>query len=132
MSLIETIRETEHLAFAGRMGFPEVVARLSAEGVERYCADLDALRKTFHTASGVTIEELRLTEPPAIAQAFSPDAVIKALEAIKQGQIQYPEFLRRIMAGGCICYLVFLAGRKTIYFGRHGDFHVEDFNAPKQ
>jgi len=30
-----------------------------------------------------------------------------------------------------VLYWVFLDGRKAIYFGRRGEFHVENFPAPK-
>jgi hypothetical protein len=31
------------------------------------------------------------------------------------------------MAAGTASYSVYLNGRKAIYFGRNGDFHVEPF-----
>ena len=37
--------------------------------------------------------------------------------------------LRRVMAAGTTSYSVYLNGRKAIYFGRNGDFHVEPFPA---
>jgi hypothetical protein len=35
------------------------------------------------------------------------------------------------MAAGTTGYWVFLAGRKVIYFGRKGDFHIEEFPGSK-
>jgi hypothetical protein len=31
------------------------------------------------------------------------------------------------MAAGCVGYFVQIAGRRAIYFGRNGEFHVEQF-----
>jgi hypothetical protein len=35
------------------------------------------------------------------------------------------------MADGTAAYQTFLTGKKVIYFGRKGEFHVEEFPRPK-
>jgi uncharacterized protein YbcV (DUF1398 family) len=115
-------------AFAGRMTFPETVGRMLEIGVERYDADLTRLEKTHYGVDGAThLEAMPLTEVPAVPVEFSAGAVQAAIEAIRERQIEYPEFLRRVMAAGTASYSVYLNGRKAIYFGRNGDFHVEPF-----
>ena len=53
--------------------------------------------------------------------------VMAAIGAIQQGQIRYREFCARIAASGCVGYLVSLAGRRAVYYGRTGETHVEYF-----
>lgn len=122
------IQECTKGSFESTMTFPEVVQRLSAAGVERYEVDLIRLEKTCYGRSGETEREpLPLQEPPAVAERFSEAGVKQALHAVQQREIEYPEFLRRILAAGATGYSVFLEGRRAIYFGRLGDFHVEPF-----
>ena len=61
------------------------------------------------------------------AAAFSADGVAAAVKAIQQQQIQYREFCRRIAQAGCVAYIVSLAGRRAVYYGRTGDSYVELF-----
>jgi uncharacterized protein YbcV (DUF1398 family) len=70
---------------------------------------------------------LPLAAPPPIGERFAEREVQQAIAAIQRREIEYPEFLRRIMAAGTTSYAVFLKGRKAVYFGRYGDFHVEPF-----
>lgn len=121
------IEECTRLSFEGA-GFPEVVRRLGAAGVERYTADLVRLEKTYYGASGDTIADaLPLEDPPAIGAGFAESGVRESLGAIQRREIGYAEFLRRIMAAGTAGYMVFLGGRRAVYFGREGDFYVERF-----
>ncbi|WP_165235793.1 DUF1398 family protein [Aquisphaera insulae] len=115
-------------AFAGRLTFPETVSKMLETGVERYDADLTRLETMHYGVDGTThLEPMPLTNIPEVPDEFSSGAVQAAIEAIRERQIDYPEFLRRVMAAGTASYSVFLNGRKAIYFGRNGDFHVEPF-----
>lgn len=126
------LHECVRLAFEDRMTFPETVKRLLGDGVERYRADLVRLEKTYYAPDGQThVERLPLTDTPAIAEQLSTDGVKDALLAIQSRKIDYPEFLRRIMAAGTTTYSVYLLGKRAIYFGRLGDFHVEHFPGSK-
>ena len=76
-----------------------------------------------------------LPQAAEIADTFSADAIVVALEAIRERRIDYPQFLREIMEAGSVQYAVYLTGHKAIYFGRRGEFHVENFppeKVPKQ
>jgi uncharacterized protein YbcV (DUF1398 family) len=112
-----------------RMSFPEVVARLSAIGVERYHADLSRAEKTFYMPDGASFIAASKPVTGVAARDFSADGVSAAIQAIQQRQIDYMEFCRRIVAAGCVDYTVSLTGRRAIYSGRTGDFHVERFPA---
>jgi uncharacterized protein YbcV (DUF1398 family) len=112
-----------------RLSFPQVVMMLNEVGVERYHTDMQRAEKTYYMPNG----ESRVVPMKAIkpAQAFSAAGVEAAVRAIQAGKIQYIEFCDRIAAAGCVDYVVSLAGRRAIYFGRTGDSHVEPFPAAK-
>lgn len=121
------IEECKRLSF-NDAGFPEVIQRLGATGVERYTADLVRLEKTYYGIAGdSTADALPLEDPPAIGGDFVEAEVRQAIASSQRREIGYAEFLRRVMAAGTASYMVFLNGRRAIYFGRNGDFHVERF-----
>lgn len=122
------ILECNRLAFLDQMTFPQSLAELGKIGVERYFADLVRMEKIHYSACGDSLAEpMPLTDAPEIADQFSSEAVVAALRASQQKKIDYPQFLRQIMSAGCVMYWVFLTGRKAIYLGRTGEFHVENF-----
>ena len=122
------LKECNVLAFQNKITFPETVKRLAMTGVERYCADLMKLEKIYYTVEGEShVEALPLHKPPQVALQYSQNGVKEALAAIQSAQIDYPEFLRRIMASGIVYYDIFINGRKAIYTSRNGEFYVENF-----
>ena len=128
----KVLEECEVLAFENKVSFPEVVKRLAQTGVERYCADLVRLEKFYYSADGGTLTQVMpLKNAPKIGDSFLANQVKDAIDAIQQVQIDYPEFIKRIMKAGVVYYDVFIAGRRVIYTGRNGDFHVEHFPAGK-
>lgn len=119
----EVLAETQ----AGKLIFPEVVRRLLEVDVESYFCNLATGDETFYTRDGQTHVE-KMTVPLApIAEQFSLPGVIAAIRGAQTDTIRYPEFVKRAAAAGVIAYWSFLTGRKVIYFGRQGDFHVEEF-----
>lgn len=63
----------------------------------------------------------------AVAEGFDADAVQATVKAIQRGEFLYPEFLRRIMAAGCVGCFTQISGRRVQYVGRTGDTYVEPF-----
>jgi len=125
------MRDTITKSLDGTMAFPEIVGLLMAEGVERYHADLERLEKTFYMPDGSTHVERMAIEPLAIGEDFDVTAVkATILDSQINGQ-KYPDFLRRVTAAGSTDYFVYLNGKKAIYFGRNGDFHIEEFPGTK-
>lgn len=114
-----------------RTTFPEVVAALAAVGVERYHTDLVRGETTYyipgHLPGG---ESERVPGKPASghpAAVFSAAGVADSVRAIQTGTIRYREFCERVMQAGCVGWMVFLAGKRVVYYGRTGDSHVEWF-----
>ena len=123
----DTIAQCMTLSFSNTP-FPEVVSRLAGAGVRSYDADLIRLRNTYYgAASQAEDEALPLRDAPNVAGPFDKSAVAAAVRAIQHGEIGYADFLHRIMAAGCASYRVFIDGRRVIYFGRDGEFHIEEF-----
>ena len=109
------------------ISFPEVVAKLMHAGVERYHADLRRSERTFYMPNGESFIVGAHPVEGDPAQTFSADDVAAAVKTIQQGKIDYAEFCRRIVAAGCIDYIVSITGSRTTYFGRSGDNYVERF-----
>lgn len=124
---MNTITETHLESGTARIAFPEVVRRLSEAGVESYHADLVRLEKTYYFPNGDTqIEPMSPAETP-IEGPFAADQVLAAIRESQAGTLKYPDFLKRIRQAGTTNYSVYINGRRAIYFGRQGDFHVEQF-----
>jgi uncharacterized protein YbcV (DUF1398 family) len=113
----------------GEIAFPEVVGVMMAEGVESYHADLVRQEETFYARNGETHVERMHISPLAIADEFSGESVVSAIRASQAGESKYPEFLDRVTKAGTTNYVVYLDGRRCIYFGRKGEFHVEEFRS---
>lgn len=121
--LIECTRASDE----ERMSFGQVVTKLIGAGVERYHADLVRSERTYHLPNGeseVVPNAIIETTP---APEFSAAGVEAAVKAIQAGAIQYKAFCERVMAAGCVGYLVSMAGHRVVYYGRTGDNHVEWF-----
>jgi uncharacterized protein YbcV (DUF1398 family) len=110
-----------------RASFPEVVMQLIATGVERYHTDLVRGSKTYYLPNGES--EMVAGDPLTLAAAaeFSAAGVAAAVKSIQGGKIQYKEFCRRIAQAGCVGYIVSVAGKRAVYYGRTGDSYVEWF-----
>src|SRR5262249_37005702 len=128
---VAVMKECKGKSLQGEISFPEVVRRLHGAGVERYHVDLTRDETTYYPPCGES--HVIATDGPreTIAEAFDAAAVEGAVRAIQRGEIIFPEFLRRIMAAGCVGYFTQIAGRRVQYVGRTGDMHVETFPTAK-
>lgn len=114
----------------GTMKFPQIVGMLADAGVERYHADYSRHEKTFYLPDGDShVTTIAMPVPPVSAR-FDAAAVEAAIRASQRGACDYPEFVRRTTAAGCVGYFVQITGRRAIYFGRDGETHVEPFPSP--
>jgi uncharacterized protein YbcV (DUF1398 family) len=123
MVIHEVLAETQ----AGQLIFPEVVRRLLEVGVESYFCDLVTGAETFYLPDGKWYQEKMILPLSPVAEEFSSSDVIAAIRGAQSDTIRYPEFIKHAAAAGVSAYWAFLTGRKVIYFGRKGQFHVEDF-----
>ncbi|WP_411823962.1 DUF1398 family protein [Leptospira sp. 'Mane'] len=124
---IETIKETVNLSLGGKITFPQVVGMLLKEGIESYHVDFVRAENRYYTASGEIYLESVPHKFPIAAKEFSASSVSAIIKKVQAGKINYQEFIEEVMAAGCIYYIAYLAGKRVIYFGREGDFHVEHF-----
>lgn len=112
-----------------RITFPEVVGKLMDVGAERYHTDLVRAEKTYYLPNGESHVVPHAWATHAPAETFSAAGIEAAVRAVQAKQIQYKEFCARIGAAGCVGYVVSLAGRRAVYYGRTGDSYVEPFPA---
>lgn len=112
---------------AEQVTFPHIIKQLMRVGVERYHVDLCRAEKTYFLPSGESHVTpcLRIAEESALS--FSAAKVEAAIRASQSQQIKYHEFCRRVLAAGCVGYIVSLTGRRAVYYGRTGEMHVEHF-----
>lgn len=131
MDAVAVMKECKELSLAGKIPFPEVVRRLREVGVERYHVDLTRDETTYYLPCGESHVFATGAPRDPIAESFDAAAVEGTVRAIQRGEIIFPEFLRRIMAAGCVGYFTQIAGQRVQYVGRTGDMHVENFPTAK-
>lgn len=126
-TIIDSIKLVFSASQQGEIHFGQVIAALSAAGVESYLVDYRAKQTTYHLNDD---EHLILSMSDAetqIAQNFDATVIKGAILGAQQGDILYPEFKHISMQAGCIGYIVWIAGCHVCYFGRKGEQHIEQF-----
>jgi len=108
----------------GDHGFGELLCRLDALGVERYCSDLVRFEATFYVRNGSILVPAPLVRTPP-APTLSIVGVEVASRALHGGRIGYDEFRERLATAGCVSYMVSLLGRRCAYFDRLGESYNE-------
>jgi uncharacterized protein YbcV (DUF1398 family) len=123
----EVAKECTLLSDEEKITFPQVVRRLMEAGIESYYTDLLSSNKTYYAENTAYTVDCTLNQKSKVADSFNQEGVAKTIKQIQSGEIQYQEFMRKIMEFGTISYMVFIKGRKAIYFGRRGEMHIEEF-----
>lgn len=125
--IIDIIESTVQGSFKGELSFPEVVKKLMDADIERYYTDLIAFQKIYYVADG-SVHTLKLpyNNSPERGE-FSEKDVIEAVRTIQRGEIDYPEFLGRIIKAGVVNYTAFLLGKQVHYVGARGEIYIEHF-----
>jgi uncharacterized protein YbcV (DUF1398 family) len=116
---------------AGTLTFPQVVGKLMEAGVERYHADLTRLTRTYYTPDGESYVVPSHGHEARPAVEFDADGVAASLRQVQAQKIDYGTFCENILAAGCVGYIVSIAGRRAVYFGRSGETYVEMFPGTK-
>lgn len=129
---VEVMHEVSVETQKGGLTFPQAVGKLLAVGVDSYCVDFVAGRKTYYGASGETVTEPMILTLSPVAEQFSDADLVAAISGAQADTIRYPEFVKRSTAAGVIGYWAFLTGKQVIYFGRKGELHIEKFPGAKQ
>jgi uncharacterized protein YbcV (DUF1398 family) len=127
----EIMKEALEASESGKSTFPQVVGKLVAAGVESYFADLVRGEETFYMPNGETHVEKMSLPLGKIADEFSQSGIVTAIRGAQSDEIRYPEFVKRARAAGVAAYWAFLSGKRVLYFGRKGEFHVEAFPRPR-
>lgn len=99
--------------------------------MEQYHADLRRSEKTYYMPDNKSVVVASAAIAGSPARDFSSAAVEAAVRAIQRDEIGYMEFCERIVAAGCVGYLVSIVGRRAVYFGRTCDNYVEPFPQAK-
>jgi len=109
--------------------FPQIVAMLMQEGFESYAIDFRRASATYYLPDGDSIVLPTLRGEVAIAGVLDIAAVQAAIREAQQlvPGYTYAGFCAKIMAAGCAGYMVSFTGRRTVYFGRTAEIHVEHF-----
>jgi len=128
---IEVMQQALHQSEAGKLTFPQVIAMLTAEGIEGYYKDLMRHKVTYYLADGRTHTEPLTLPSAAIPEEFSADNVVAAIRAAQRDEIRYPVFIERAIQAGTAAYRVCFTGKRAVYLGRKGEVHVEHFPQPK-
>jgi uncharacterized protein YbcV (DUF1398 family) len=132
---IAVFHECSTGSIAETLNFPQVLVKLGTVGAVGYHCDLYRREKTYYLPDGSSHVEPEPELDPHefsgvhIAHQFLDDDIKAALKAVQTGTITYVEFLRRIMAAGCVGYTVNLVGRRALYFGRGAEIYIEPFPA---
>ena len=66
------------------------------------------------------------------APSWNADKIKELIRQVQSGSISYAEFSKGIIDGGVTNCWAYLAGKRVIYMGQYGDFHVEWFPGQKQ
>ncbi|MDF3822322.1 DUF1398 family protein [Leptospira sp. 96542] len=123
----EKIKETIHSSLSGKMTFPQIVGLLIQENIESYHVDFVMAENRYYSINGETHVESVPHKFPIAAKEFSASSVSDIIKKVQAGKINYQQFIDEVAAAGCIYYIAYLSGKRVIYFGREGDFHIEHF-----
>ena len=106
--------------------FPVTVQRCLELGVERYHVDYVAKTITAYVGTAIDVAPVHLEAADASAE-WDIAKIKEALRLVQSGAISYQEFSRGVIDGGVTNYWAFLKGKRVLYIGKLGDYHVEWF-----
>jgi len=125
----QTAQQCKQAAEDNTMDFPDIVKQLIQAGFERYIVDFCKSTITYYLPCGESLMLEASREDTTVTARFDIEAM---QSAIKEAQMKvvgytYKKFCKKVMAAGCIGYIVSFLGRRAAYFGRTGEIHVEYF-----
>jgi uncharacterized protein YbcV (DUF1398 family) len=111
--------------------FGDIVRSLMAAGVERYHQDLVRNLRTYYLPNGESETVSSHEIGKSAAKSFSAEGVAAAVKGAQSGAVKYRAFCEQAVAAGCVGYIVSIAGKRVVYYGRTGDMHIEWFPGAK-
>jgi uncharacterized protein YbcV (DUF1398 family) len=116
-------------AESNAMTFPEIVGTLMQAGFESYVIDYRRSMATYFLPDGDSVELPTKHGSSPIAPKLDSASVRSAIKEAQQlvPGYTYAGFCAKVMAAGCVGYIVSFSGRRAVYFGRDADIHVEHF-----
>lgn len=126
-SVREVLRECVSGVDEGRLSFTELVAKLTAVGVDGYYTDFRRAEKTYYIGEGKCHVVQTAVLAVRLAPDFSVEEVKSAVKALGTQEITYIRFCELLATAGCVGYFVALPARRVVYYGRRGESHVEPF-----
>jgi uncharacterized protein YbcV (DUF1398 family) len=120
-------KECSKLSEEEKITFPEVIAFLDQAGIESYVTNILVPSKIYYAENEAYETPLNYKVKLEVAHFFNQKDIEEAVFSIQANKITYQEFLKKIAESGVIFYIVFIKGKKVIYFGRKGEQHVESW-----
>lgn len=111
------------------MTFPDIVGTLMQAGFESYIMDYRRSMATYFLPDGDSVVLPTQHGGSPIAPTLDATAVQSAIKEAQQlvPGYTYAGFCGKVMAAGCVGYIVSFTGRRAVYFGRDAEIHVERF-----
>jgi len=116
-------------AESNTMSFPEIVGSLIQNGFESYRIDYLRHTATYYLSDGESVELPTQNLHVSVGKEFDVAAVQAAIKEAQQ-EVEgytYKSFCDKVMAAGCVGYMVSFLGKRAVYFGRTAETHVEHF-----
>ncbi len=129
MDVKAIVTECTRASEENRKNFPEVVKTLMEAGIESYFCDFRRATKTYYLPGGEVFD----TPAEKIGVPTGQEFDLQRMQAaIREAQANRPDytykgFCEKVVSAGCVGYIVSLAGRRAVYFGRTAETHVEMF-----
>jgi uncharacterized protein YbcV (DUF1398 family) len=127
--LTEIVQTCLNGAESNGMTFPQIVGTLMQAGFESYAIDFRRATATYYMPDGNSIVLPTHRTPVPIAAALDVAAVQAAIGEAQRlvPGYTYAGFCAKVMAAGCVGYVVSFSGRRAVYLGRTAEIHVEHF-----
>jgi uncharacterized protein YbcV (DUF1398 family) len=127
--LFEIAQSCLHGAESGSMSFLDIVGKLILAGFESYAIDFRRATAIYYLPDGESIELPTHRHDTVIATTLNIATLQAAIRAAQQAgpHYTYSGFCQKVMACGCVGYVVSFSGRRAVYFGRTAETHVEHF-----
>lgn len=125
------LKEVSTKSFNGEINFGQVIAQMIEAKVESYRVDFVRKETTYYMPDGENLVLPLPFEDHKLAELFCSDGIQSAIKASQRGELKYRQFIPKALDSGITSYVVYINGKKVIYFGRNGETHTELFPQAK-